>query len=153
MSSPAAAHGYEMGRMERIRPKWLKNVRGAPFTGIGSLEADVLAIIWERQRATVRDVYETLREKRQIAYTTVMTIMNNLVKKDLLLQDRTDIAYVYTPAIPGNEVAGTILDSVVDRLFRGRSNLALSHILGLKRPLNPEQTEELREYAEEHFVA
>ena len=99
--------------MESIRPKWLKSTKGAPFTGIGSLEADILAIIWERQQATVRDVYETLREQRQIAYTTVMTVMNNLVKKELLTQDRSSIAYLYTPAIPGNEVAGTILDSVV----------------------------------------
>ena len=91
--------------MERIRPKWLKSTKGAPFTGIGSLEADILAVIWERKQATVRDVYETLREQRQIAYTTVMTVMNNLVKKELLTQDRTAIAYVYTPAIPGNEVA------------------------------------------------
>ena len=134
--------------MERIRPKWLKSTKGAPFTGIGSLEADILAIIWESKQATVRDVYEPLREQRQIAYTPVMT-----VKKELLTQDRTAIAYVYTPAIPGNEVASTILDSVVQRLFRGRANLALSHLLGLERDLNPEQAEELRKYAEEHFVA
>jgi BlaI family transcriptional regulator, penicillinase repressor len=139
--------------MEPTSLKWLKNTKGAPFTGIGSLEADILAIIWERKQSTVRDVYETLREQRQIAYTTVMTVMNNLVKKDLLTQDRTAIAYVYTPAIPGNEVAGTIIDSVVQRLFRGRSNVALSHLLGLKSDLDPGQAEELRAYAEEHFAA
>ena len=85
----------------------------------------------------MRDVYETLRERRQIAYTTVMTVMNNLVKKELLTQDRTSIAYLYTAAIPGNEVAGTILDSVVERLFRGRPNVALSHLLGLQPPPQP----------------
>jgi predicted transcriptional regulator len=100
----------------------------------------------------VRDVYETLRERRQIAYTTVMTVMNNLVKKELLTQDRSSIAYLYTPAIPGNEVAGTILDSVVERLFRGRANVALSHLLGLEHDLNPGQAEELRKYAEEHLL-
>ncbi len=52
---------------------WLKGTKGTPFTGIGSLEADILAIIWEFDRVTVRDVFETLRERRQIAYTTVMT--------------------------------------------------------------------------------
>ena len=139
--------------MESVRPSWVRSIKGAPFSGIGSLEADILAIVWESPRETVRDVYETLREQRPIAYTTVMTVMNNLVKKDLLTQDRTSIAYVYTPAIPGNEVASTILDSVVQRLFRGRSNLALSHLLGLKDDLNPEQAEELRKYAEHHFVA
>ena len=139
--------------MEEARPKWLRSTKGAPFTGIGSLEADILAVIWEKDETTVRAVYETLRERRTIAYTTVMTVMNNLVKKHLLSQDKTAIAYVYTPAIPGNEVASTILDSVVQRLFRGRSNLALSHLLGLKDDLNPEQAEELRKYAEEHFSA
>ena len=49
-------------------------------------------------------------------------------QKELLSQDRTNIAYLYTPAIPGNEVASTILDSVSQRLFRGRSNLELSHL-------------------------
>ena len=139
--------------MDQIKPKWLKSTKGAPFTGIGSLEADILSIIWERQRATVRDVYEVLRDQRQIAYTTVMTVMNNLVKKSLLTQDKSAIAYVYTPAIPGDEVASTILDSVVQRLFRGRSNLAISHLLELPNDLDATQTEELKRYAREHFVA
>ena len=139
--------------MEPINLKWLKGTKGTPFMGIGSLEADILAIVWDDRQATVRDVYETLRKQRQIAYTTVMTVMNNLVKKGLLLQDRSAIAYVYKPAIPGSEVASSILDSLVQRLFRGRANLALSHLLGLKRDLDPEQVEELRSYAEKHFAA
>ncbi len=138
--------------MESDTPAWLKSIKGAPFTAIGSLEADILAIIWELERVTVRDVYETLREQRRIAYTTVMTVINNLVKKKLLRQDRSGMAYVYTPAIPGNEVATSILDSVVQVLFRGRSNLALSHLLDLKYDLDPKQAEELRKYAEKEFA-
>jgi predicted transcriptional regulator len=139
--------------MQQAKPKWLRSTKGTPFTGIGSLEADILAIIWEKDRATVRDVYEALRQQRPIAYTTVMTVMNNLVKKNLLAQDKTNIAYVYTPAIPGDEVAQTILDSVVQRLLRGQPNLAVSYLLGLKKVLTSEQTEELKKYAEEHFAA
>jgi predicted transcriptional regulator len=139
--------------MKQAKPKWLRSTKGTPFTGIGSLEADILAIIWEKDRATVRDVYEALRQQRPIAYTTVMTVMNNLVKKNLLAQDKTNIAYVYTPAIPGAEVAQTILDSVVQRLLRGQPNIAVSYLLGLKTVLTPQQTEELKKYAEEHLGA
>ena len=103
--------------MEDAKPKWLRSTKGAPFTGIGSLEADILAVVWEKDETTVRAVYETLRERRTIAYTTVMTVMNNLVKKHLLEQDKTAIAYVYTPAIPGREVAQTVLESVVHKLI------------------------------------
>jgi len=139
--------------MQQAKPKWLRSTKGTPFTGIGSLEADILAIIWEKDRATVRDVYEALRQQRPIAYTTVMTVMNNLVKKNLLSQDKTNIAYVYTPAIPGKEVAQTILDSVVQRLLRGQPNIAVSYLLGLKTVLTPQQTEELKKYAEKHLGA
>ena len=134
--------------MQETRPSWMRSSKGTPFTGIGSLEADILAIVWEKERVSVRDVYETLRERRPIAYTTVMTVMNNLVKKNLLAQDKTNIAYLYTPAIPGAEVAQTILDSVVNRLLGGHANVAVSHLLGLHKTLTPEQTAALKRYAE-----
>jgi predicted transcriptional regulator len=139
--------------MDQAQPKWLRSTKGAPFTGIGSLEADILAVVWEQSRTTVREVYETLRERRQIAYTTVMTVMNNLVKKHLLDQDKSNIAYVYTPAIPGREVAQTVLDSVVMRLLRGQYNVALSQILKLDKELTPEQVAEVRAYIRERYGA
>ena len=138
---------------ESNRPKWLRSTKGAPFTGIGSLEADILAVVWDLGETTVRRVYEKLREQRQIAYTTVMTVMNNLVKKHLLTQDRTGIAYVYSPAIPGREVAQTVLRSVVDRLLRGQYNVAVSQLLKLDKELTPEQTDELRAWVRERFGA
>jgi len=138
---------------ESNRPKWLRSTKGAPFTGIGSLEADILAVVWDLGETTVRRVYEKLRERRQIAYTTVMTVMNNLVKKHLLTQDRTGIAYVYSPAIPGREVAQTVLRSVVDRLLRGQYNVAVSQLLKLDKELTPEQTDELRAWVRERFGA
>lgn len=133
--------------MDVAGPRWLKSMKGAPFTGIGSLEADILAIVWQQERTTVRDVYETLRTRRPIAYTTVMTVMNNLVKKQLLTQDKSAIAYVYTPAIPGREVALTVLDSVIDRLLAGDRRIAVSHLLGLNEDLSEEEYEKLREGA------
>ena len=138
---------------EPVQPRWMRSAKGAPFTGIGSLEADILAVVWEKQRTTVREVYETLRERRQIAYTTVMTVMNNLVKKHLLDQDKSNIAYVYTPAIAGREVAQTVLDSVVSRLLRGQYNVAVSQLLKLDRELTQVELDELRGWVRERFAA
>ena len=138
---------------EPANPRWMRSTKGAPFTGIGSLEADILAVVWEQDRTTVREVYEALLQRRKIAYTTVMTVMNNLVKKNLLTQDRSGVAYVYTPAVPGREVAQTVLDSVVERLLRGEYNVAVSQILRLDRELDPEETAELREWVRARFDA
>ena len=135
------------------RPKWMRSSKGAPFTGIGSLEADILAVVWQHDQTTVRQVYETLLERRQIAYTTVMTVMNNLVKKHLLAQDKAHIAYVYTAAIPGREVVLTVLESVVARLLTGQYNVAVSQLLKLDRELTPEEAAELRAWVRERFDA
>ena len=137
--------------MEEARPQWLRSTKGAPFTGIGSLEADILAVVWEQEKTTVRAVYETLRERRTIAYTTVMTVMNNLVKKHLLTQDKSAIAYVYTPAIPGRDVAQTVLVSVVHKLIGDQTGVAISMLLGLDKDLTAEQTDELRDWVRREF--
>jgi len=41
-------------------------------------ELEIMKIVWERESATVRDVYETLLERRKVAYTTVMTMLKIL---------------------------------------------------------------------------
>jgi len=135
------------------QPKWLRSTKGTAFTGIGSLEAEILAVVWDQGETTVRRVYEELRARRQIAYTTVMTVMNNLVKKHLLTQDKTAVAYVYKPAIPGRAVVQAVLDSVVDRLLAGQVNVAVSQLLQLERELSPEELADLRAYAHERFEA
>lgn len=138
---------------DQRQPKWLRSTKGSAFTGIGSLEAEILAVIWDQGETTVRDVYETLRKRRQIAYTTVMTVMNNLVKKHLLSQDRSGIAYVYKPAIPGRAVVHAVLESVIDRLLNGQDNIAISQLLKLDQELTPGQVDEVRAWVRQRFDA
>jgi predicted transcriptional regulator len=128
---------------------WRTSRRGLSFSAISRLEAEILALVWEREPAAarVRDIYEELRAKRSIAYTTVMTVLGNLVKKGLLVRDKSNIAYLYRAAIPGDEVAGEVLESVVAILCRGRSEAAATRLLGLESALSEAQLEELRSYA------
>jgi predicted transcriptional regulator len=61
-------------------------------------ELEIMKIVWERESATVRDVYEALLERRKVAYTTVMTMMKILETKKYLKRTQLDRAYVYRPA-------------------------------------------------------
>ena len=58
-----------------------------PLALLGPLEAEVTTLMWERRESTVREVVDSLRGRRELAYTTVMTIMNNLVTKGLLTRN------------------------------------------------------------------
>lgn len=88
-----------------------------------------MKIVWTRQNATVRDVYETLREQRQIAYTTVMTMMKILEKKKFLKKTQKDRAYVYQPTRPRDQVLKTMVQEFVSRVFDGAAEPLLVHLV------------------------
>ncbi|MBA9002802.1 BlaI/MecI/CopY family transcriptional regulator [Thermomonospora cellulosilytica] len=69
-----------------------------PLQRFGDLEAVIMDRLWSTGRAaTVREVLEDLQRERTIAYTTVMTVMDNLHKKGWLRRRRQGRAYVYEP--------------------------------------------------------
>lgn len=98
---------------------WQRRDHSRDLTGLGWLEADVLRVVWDKGDVTVRDVYEDLRERRRIAYTTVMSVLRNLAAKGLLEQDKSAAAYVYRPKVTDVQVAQGILDAVVDKIMGG----------------------------------
>jgi predicted transcriptional regulator len=86
---------------------------------LGDLEADVMEAIWARGRATVHDVHEWLAAAdRELAYTTVMTVMSRLADKGLLEKWKDGAAYVYMPAASKEEftrrTVGTVLSELLD---------------------------------------
>ena len=64
---------------------------------VGPLEREVLDLIWTKKCSTVKQVHFELQQKKSIAYTTVMTIMNRLVDKDILSRKKVGKYYTYCP--------------------------------------------------------
>ena len=71
---------------------------------LGDLEAQVMSKIWaRRQPVTVRDIHGDLQPERPVAYTTVMTVMDNLRKKGCLRRDAEGRTYRYEALVSGEE--------------------------------------------------
>jgi len=87
-----------------------------------------MKIVWEREQATVRDVYEKLLEKRKVAYTTVMTMMKILEEKGYLKKVLVDRAHVYRPAQRRQQVVGAMVRDFLDRVFDGATGDLLVHL-------------------------
>jgi BlaI family penicillinase repressor len=92
-------------------------------------ELEIMKIVWAREVSTVRDVYETLLERRKIAYTTVMTMMKILEQKKYLRKTQEDRAYVYRPAKPKNQVIKSMVREFVNRVFNGSAEPLLVHLI------------------------
>jgi BlaI family penicillinase repressor len=91
-------------------------------------ELAIMKVIWDLEQATVREVYETLRERRRIAYTTVMTMMKILETKGYLKRTQVDRAFVYRPARPRQQVVGAMVRDFVERVFDGAASGLLVHL-------------------------
>jgi predicted transcriptional regulator len=92
-------------------------------------ELEIMKIVWQLEKATVRDVYEALLERRKIAYTTVMTMMKILEQKEYLRKSQEDRAYVYRPSRPKNQVIRGMVREFVDRVFNGSAQPLLLHLV------------------------
>ena len=91
-------------------------------------ELTIMKVVWELETATVREVYEHLRSRRTIAYTTVLTMMKILEQKGYVKKSREERAFVYRPARPRQQVIGSMVREFVDRVFDGASRPLLLHL-------------------------
>ena len=105
-------------------------------------ELTIMKVVWRLGTPTVRDVYETLRATRQIAYTTVMTMMNILEVKGYLKKDKQARAYRYRPARPEQVVVTSMVREFVNRVFDGASRPLLLQ-LAKDRRLTARERDEL----------
>jgi predicted transcriptional regulator len=92
-------------------------------------ELEIMKVVWSRGHATVRDVYEALLRDRNIAYTTVMTMMNVLEKKGHLRKKAEGRSFLYRPTRPQRQVVGSMVREFVQRVFGGSAAPLLAHLL------------------------
>src|SRR5205823_12019987 len=95
-------------------------------------ELEIMKLVWQRGAATVRDVYETLLERRKITYTSVMTMMKILETKGYLKKRRQDRAFLYRPAHPQNQVISGMISEFIDRVLNGSAELLTVHLVKLR---------------------
>jgi predicted transcriptional regulator len=105
------------------------------------LEAVVMDRIWDRDgTTTVREVFDELAAEREIAYTTVMSTMDNLHTKGWLARERDGKAYRYWPTLTREQHSAQLMRDALDT--GGRSDLVLTHFL---EQISPEESARLRE--------
>jgi BlaI family transcriptional regulator, penicillinase repressor len=92
-----------------------------------------MKLVWEREVATVRDIYEALLERRKIAYTTVMSMMNTLEAKRYLKKRRRDRAFLYCPTLLKSQVISGMIREFIDRVFNGSAEPLLVHLVKERR--------------------
>ena len=107
------------------------------------LELAILKIVWDRGPSTVREVREALLPDRDLAHTSVMTIMTIMTKKGYLKRAKSGNKYVYRPAVQPDATTGGMLRDIVDRAFDGSAATVILNLLETA-DIDPEELEHLQ---------
>ncbi|HEY2973333.1 MAG TPA: BlaI/MecI/CopY family transcriptional regulator [Pyrinomonadaceae bacterium] len=102
-------------KTSRFLLRGFKRPRDVASQALGKLERAVLNEIWRREEVSVREVYLAFGES--VAYTTVMTTLDRLFKKNLLTRRKDKRAFVYLPAVSQDEFEQGIWEDVIDGLL------------------------------------
>lgn len=114
------------------------------LTPLGETEMEVLNIVWQKGEATVADVREEILNRRDVAYTTIMTVMKNLYKKEYLTYRKEGVTYVYKAAKEPDSVKMSLLGNIMTKVF-GDSPLELVQTLVKKEDLSKEELQQIKQ--------
>jgi predicted transcriptional regulator len=87
------------------------------------LELDIMKAIWHHRPITVRDVQHAIRPSRNLAYTTVMTIMDRLYNKGFLSRTLRSRTHYYEPVVDYAEVRDEAVESLIKNFFGSKEKL------------------------------
>jgi BlaI family transcriptional regulator, penicillinase repressor len=106
-------------------------------------ELELLRILWEKEPATVREIYDALNQERPSGYTTVLKMLQIMTAKGLVVRDEANRAHVYRAAIGQDAMQSKILKDLSVRLFSGSAAQLALHALAME-PASDIELEEIR---------
>jgi predicted transcriptional regulator len=104
------------------------------------LELECLKVLWKLGEGSVKDVRAELAPSRNLAYTTVMTLMDRLVKKGRASRRKSGRMFVYTPVLPQDQARRAAVQELVETHFGGSLENLLEFLRGAQ-PSSPEERE------------
>jgi len=96
---------------------------------LGDLQLRIMQILWARTEATVAEVHGVLAGERDLAYTTVATMLRKMEARGLVRHRLDGRSFVYRAAVREEDVSQGMADHLVDRLFEGSLSEMVHHLL------------------------
>jgi len=108
------------------------------------LELEILKILWREGPLPGRGIRDALAGFRELAYTSVMTIMKIMTEKKYVRRKKAEGSFVYFPCVKEETVSRQMLHDVVDRVFDGSATAVMLNLLQTA-DLDEQELKELRQ--------
>jgi len=109
----------------------------------GRLQLRIMQILWERGRATAREITDALNASEPIAHSTIQTLLRRLEAKSAVAHEVADRTFVFRPLVQPEKVRRKATREFVDRLFGGSPGGLVSYLIRNER-IPREELDEIR---------
>ena len=124
-------------------------MRDKPKVTMGERQLDIMQVLWRLGLATVAEVQNELHaQAKQVAYTTIQTMLNRLETKKLVARDATDRVHRYYPLLKEPKAVDSALKRLMQRFFDGSAEALVTRLV--EKDLNEEQLERIQTLIDSH---
>lgn len=115
-----------------------------PEKPLTEVELELMNVIWRLSECTIKDVQTELAEERELAYTTVATVMKILEQKHMIISHKNDRVHTYQPLVAKKAYESLSLKHLAENLFQGSPSSMVLRLIG-DEALDQEELEKIRE--------
>lgn len=110
---------------------------------LGRVQLQIMQVLWERQRATAREITDALNESEPIAHSTVQTLLRGLEEKGAVAHEAQDRTFVFSPLVEEHAFKQSATQDLIERVFGGSAGSLVAHLLKSEN-VPREEIEEIR---------
>jgi BlaI family transcriptional regulator, penicillinase repressor len=118
-------------------------------TQLGRMQFRIMQVLWDRERASAREITDALNESEAVAHSTVQTLLRQLEAKGAVGHDADDRTFVFFPRLKEDKVKRTAAREMLDRIFGGDVGNLVAHLLKGER-LSRDELDELHRLIDQH---
>lgn len=101
-------------------------------------ELEILKILWQRGEATVRQVYNEMRDRALIVQNTVQAFLRTMEEKGLVTHRQQGRTFIYRPLLPRSQTSRHLVGRLLDRLYDGAMDQLVDSLLSIRQPTDEE---------------
>lgn len=107
-------------------------------------ELEILRILWQKKKASVREVYEIISKTKDCGYTTTLKLMQIMYEKKLVTRNTDSKTHIYQPKVSRESLQKNLLGKIIDNVFEGSSTSLIMRALGENKP-SPDELDQIQE--------
>ena len=99
---------------------------------LGDLQLKIMKVLWQRNECTVGEVFDIVGKERDLAYTTIATMLRKMEARGLVAHRVDGRTFIYRAAIDAHSITSNMSEHLLDRLFEGSLSDLVSHLLSTR---------------------